>query len=455
MDLKKFWDCIKKSYRKLSFYELITMVFFAFVISGIIVGDVLAADNVTMKYQVPIVGGQNPQTLPLYINVVYKWLMGAGLVLVGIMVTIGGFMYVSSGGDAKTIGTGKKYIINALIGMLLLSSAYLILNTINPDATEMEDIVVKQVEGETLKSTVQVPWGCECHVNTDCINSVTSAYFCDWSGGGKLVYDAYVKSPITATLDEYVEAIIIAVGVTALVFGTAGLGAVPVLAKVGTTLVRGALTVAKFGTKVAWGAIKFTAKWILPSAVSLVVSNPALAVMAAFYFIGGGAAFDFELTTFEKTCNKPSGEVKGICLPNVFRYARLRPHAWGETDLVKSGKNPYEIGIFSIYNTDGTIPQRKSYFGDQQPFTIIADNSQQMVSVSHNFKDFITDGIANTDGCQSYIDKYYENYCPCLEWFGDNSVFLQCKRQAKCATLEATGKVAGGQADGRQICLTG
>jgi len=471
MDLKKFWDCIKKSYRKLSFYELITMVFFAFVISGIIVGDVLAADNVTMKYQVPIVGGQNPQTLPLYINVVYKWLMGAGLVLVGIMVTIGGFMYVSSGGDAKTIGTGKKYIINALIGMLLLSSAYLILNTINPDATEMEDIVVKQVEGEVLKNQIEVPLGCECHANKDCVNAATSSYFCDWSSGGRMVYDASNKSFISQKLDPYAEAIIVDTILVAVAFGTAGTGIPAYLASKAAAAGKTALTVGKVIGKAAWATFKFTFKWvILPTSsfvAGAVISNPALVFMGLM-MLAGGAAFDFN-TEIVKKCNPPSGEVKGVCLPNAFRYARLKTHGAGPTDVDLAAGTTNKNGMFSIYNTDGTLPKRDFYFRDQVTYSMTINqeggSSLSADSITHFYRGGSTDGIVNTDGCASYIKKYEENYCPCIEW-EDGFMFTKCKKQASCATIEMEGVniytvgAGGTYSQGptlksTQLCLTG
>jgi hypothetical protein len=471
MDLKKFWGCIKKSYRKLSFYEFITIVFFAFVISGIIVGDVLALDNVTMKYQVPIVSGESPQTLPLYINMVYKWLMGAGLVLVGIMVTIGGFMYVSSGGDSKSIGTGKKYIINALIGMLLLSSAYLILNTINPDATEMEDIVVKPVEGEELQTQIEVPFGCECYRDTDCINGATSAYFCDWSYGGSLVYDANRKSKLQKVLDPYAEYIIEATIFIAVAFGTAGTGLVPLVASKLATAGRAAVTVGRIVGRVVWGAAKITFKWVVVPLTSVVVgaaiANPVLVFMLVL-MMAGGASFDMN-STFVKKCNKPSGDVKGVCLPNSFRYGRLKPHGSGLTDVDMLTGKTNQNGIFSIYNFDGTLPKRGYYFREETPFALaVSDqdaNKLSSESIEHYYQHGYTKGIANTDGCASNKDRYATTYCPCIEW-EEGFTFIKCKREATCANLKlndikiikvsvGTYSNTGVPLKNSQICLTG
>ena len=66
-----------------------------------------------------------------YINTLIKILIGLMSVLAVIMIVVGGIQYMvsSSGGEKQG---GKDRITNALMGLVLALSAYLILNTINP-----------------------------------------------------------------------------------------------------------------------------------------------------------------------------------------------------------------------------------------------------------------------------------------------------------------------------------
>jgi lysophospholipase L1-like esterase len=89
--------------------------------------------RIELNPQVPFGDVKTGVTLPEYINAVYKYLIAAGGVLAGIMLAVGGFMYVASAGDSGKAASGKKYITNALVGMVLLASSYTIIHTINPN----------------------------------------------------------------------------------------------------------------------------------------------------------------------------------------------------------------------------------------------------------------------------------------------------------------------------------
>lgn len=71
--------------------------------------------------------------LPGYIKALY----GVALVIVVLsavlMLSIGGFMYLTSAGNTSAMGTAKSVIFDALIGLAIALAAWLILNVINPD----------------------------------------------------------------------------------------------------------------------------------------------------------------------------------------------------------------------------------------------------------------------------------------------------------------------------------
>lgn len=58
------------------------------------------------------------------------FLLPIGTILAGIVVLIGGIMYISSAGDSAKIGRAKELIFGALTGLVLLVCAALIIRTL-------------------------------------------------------------------------------------------------------------------------------------------------------------------------------------------------------------------------------------------------------------------------------------------------------------------------------------
>jgi len=65
----------------------------------------------------------------------YEWGLFIGGLAVFISLLIGGFLYLTSIGNPSRMTEAKDRIFSALIGLILLFSIYLILNTINPELT--------------------------------------------------------------------------------------------------------------------------------------------------------------------------------------------------------------------------------------------------------------------------------------------------------------------------------
>jgi hypothetical protein len=91
-----------------------------------------------------IPGSENAGSdLKSFIESIYKfgiWTVGIAAVL---MITIGGFMYLASAGNTSKMDTAKNVITNAIIGLVVALSAYLILYVINPDLVNI-NISMKQ-----------------------------------------------------------------------------------------------------------------------------------------------------------------------------------------------------------------------------------------------------------------------------------------------------------------------
>lgn len=85
----------------------------------------------------------------------YQWAVGiSALIALGIIV-YAGLAYIAAGGNTSRQADAKQWIWNALIGLLLLFGSYLILNTINPDLTKLQNIDLSQVKVEQATGTVQ------------------------------------------------------------------------------------------------------------------------------------------------------------------------------------------------------------------------------------------------------------------------------------------------------------
>lgn len=90
-------------------------------------------------------------TLPRCINQIYVWSLGVAVLLALLMTVLGGYYYMTAGGNADQSAKGKEFITSAIIGLVILFCAYLLLREINPDLVNFN---LKSLEG--LNSTQQI-----------------------------------------------------------------------------------------------------------------------------------------------------------------------------------------------------------------------------------------------------------------------------------------------------------
>ncbi|MBU2566312.1 pilin [Patescibacteria group bacterium] len=92
--------------------------------------------------------------LAQYISAVQKLLIGVGLIAAAIMIVYGGFLYIVSGAGAS-VREGKKLIIDALVGLVILLSSTVILANVNPKTTQLQTIeipFIKQIQYQEIKT---------------------------------------------------------------------------------------------------------------------------------------------------------------------------------------------------------------------------------------------------------------------------------------------------------------
>jgi len=86
--------------------------------------------------------------LAQYVGGAYTFLLSIAGLVAAVMMVVGGFQYVTSAGDKTRLSAGKKRIMNALTGLVLALSSYVILYSINPKLVEFEGLKVAGVTTE-------------------------------------------------------------------------------------------------------------------------------------------------------------------------------------------------------------------------------------------------------------------------------------------------------------------
>ena len=84
------------------------------------------------KFQQGVGTDVTQSLLPEYIQSLYKFFVGIAGILAVVMIAIGGLIWLFSGGDSGKITKAKEIIVGAIVGLILVLTSYLILNTINP-----------------------------------------------------------------------------------------------------------------------------------------------------------------------------------------------------------------------------------------------------------------------------------------------------------------------------------
>jgi hypothetical protein len=82
-----------------------------------------------------------------YIQVAYNVLLGIGTTIAIVMLMVGGFQYVLGAGAPEQLAKGKKRMKDAVIGLVLLMSAYVILFTVNPQLVKLQVPTLRMTKG--------------------------------------------------------------------------------------------------------------------------------------------------------------------------------------------------------------------------------------------------------------------------------------------------------------------
>lgn len=89
-------------------------------------------EPIGVKLNVPVLGQATVYGFHEYLALAYKFLLPAMSLIAVVMVMVGGLEYVVSGGSAKRVDKAKHRITNALVGLVILMSAYAIAALLDP-----------------------------------------------------------------------------------------------------------------------------------------------------------------------------------------------------------------------------------------------------------------------------------------------------------------------------------
>lgn len=77
----------------------------------------------------------NTSSVASTISQIYVWALGVAGILALAMMIFGGYIIMTAGGNGSQVSKGKEYITSAIIGLVILLTSFILLNTINPDLT--------------------------------------------------------------------------------------------------------------------------------------------------------------------------------------------------------------------------------------------------------------------------------------------------------------------------------
>ncbi len=130
-----------------------------FILVLIFLGSFYLVSAKALEQNYPTLPGIPPLTgetkLPGLINYIYTFAFWIAGLITFFMLVIGGFRWLTSVGSPTAIAAAKKQITSAIVGLVLLLSSFIILNTLNPELVMLRDPleeVQPQLEGITTNA---------------------------------------------------------------------------------------------------------------------------------------------------------------------------------------------------------------------------------------------------------------------------------------------------------------
>jgi len=106
--------------------------------------------SIGVNLNIPVLGHTTVKGFDEYLALAYKFLLPAMSLIAVVMVMVGGLEYVIAGGSSKRIDKAKTRISNALIGLVLLMSAYAIASLLDPRLVNLNALKMPLIKKAVL-----------------------------------------------------------------------------------------------------------------------------------------------------------------------------------------------------------------------------------------------------------------------------------------------------------------
>lgn len=102
-----------------------------------------------------------------YLNDLYLWFLGFVGISALFGIVVGGVLYMFSGTSITKVDEAKKWITNALFGLVIAGGSYILLSIINPDLIRGFDVT--QVIQDAINKTMAPPiTNTPCQISDSC-----------------------------------------------------------------------------------------------------------------------------------------------------------------------------------------------------------------------------------------------------------------------------------------------
>lgn len=133
---------------------------------------------VTLVPQLPLLGTQT--SVPELLNALFGITVAVAAMLAVIMFVVGGFQYMASEA-LNSKGEAKSRMQQAILGLLIVLTAVLVLNTINPDITMLN--IFRSVPENARPPDASVNAGTQFEKTVDCTPPDTPSVCCAAAAG--------------------------------------------------------------------------------------------------------------------------------------------------------------------------------------------------------------------------------------------------------------------------------
>ena len=94
-----------------------------------------------------------------YVGAIYQDGIGLAAVLAVVMIMIGGFIYMTAGGNSTQVSKARDFIISSMTGLLLALFSFILLQTINPALISNKGIEVRipeevEISGQSSRDPI-------------------------------------------------------------------------------------------------------------------------------------------------------------------------------------------------------------------------------------------------------------------------------------------------------------